>query len=285
MTRLRRMMAEEMQIRNLAERTQEIYVDCVARFALYFGRSPDQLGPEQVHEYFRYLTQDAGLGDSSRINMACALRFLYFKTLKVDWSIEHIPLAKGDKKLPVVLSCAEVERFLAAVISLRHRAMLMTIYSAGLRVSELTHLQVKDIDRERKVIHVRHGKGAKDRYTLLSRKLIPVLDAYIGAARPTYWLFPGRKAGHPISSAAVYSACVRASERADLSKHVTPHTLRHCFATHLVEAKEDLRSIQVLLGHQSIRTTARYLRVAPAAQGGLTSPLDMLDLPAMDDES
>jgi site-specific recombinase XerD len=278
-------MVAEMQIRNLADRTQEMYVDSVARFARHFGRSPDELGPEHVHEYFCYLAQDAGMSDTSRVVTASALRFLYFKTLKVDWSIEHIPLAKREQKLPVVLSPAEVEQFLAAVISLKYRAIFMTIYSAGLRVSELTHLQVNDIDRERMVIHVRHGKGSKDRYTLLSRTLIPVLDAYLEAARPTYWVFPSHKAGHPISRGAVYHACVRTSERANLGKHVTPHTLRHCFATHLLEAGEDLRSIQLLLGHRSIRTTAGYLHVAPAALGGLTSPLDLLDLPPMDDAS
>jgi site-specific recombinase XerD len=269
-------MIDEMRIRNLADGTQEIYVNCVARFARHFGRSPDQLGPEHVHEYFRHLALEADVGNSYRIVIACALRFLYFKTLKVDWSIDYIPLAKREKKLPVVLSRAEVERFLAAVTSLRHRAMLMTIYSAGLRVSELTHLQVQDIDRERMVIHVRHGKGAKDRYTILAQGVLPVLDAYIEAARPTEWLFPSRKAGCPITRRAVSKACLAAARRARLDKHVTPHTLRHCFATHLLEAGADLRSIQVLLGHQSIRTTTRYLHVAPAANATLVSPLDLL---------
>ena len=223
MTRLRQIMVEEMQIRNLAERTQEMYVLCVARFARYFGQSPDQLGPEHVHEYFRYLTQDARVADSSRIVTACALRFLYFKTLKVDWSIEHIPLAKRERKLPVVLSRAEVEGFLEAVVSLKHRTMLMTIYSAGLRVSELTHLQVNDIDRERMVIHVRHGKGAKDRYTLLSRTLIPVLDAYLEAARPTYWVFPSHRPATQ-SRAAPSTMPASAHPSAPISASTSHHT-------------------------------------------------------------
>jgi site-specific recombinase XerD len=270
-------MIEEMRIRNLAPGTQEIYVGAVAQFARHFGQSPDQLGPEHVHEYFRFLTHEANVGNGRRITVACALRFLYFKTLKVDWSIEHVPLAKREKKLPVVLSRAEVERFLGAVISLKQRAMLMTIYAAGLRVSELTHLHVQDIDRARMVIHVRRGKGAKARYGLLSPRLLPVLEAYIEAARPTYWLFPGAKTGQPITNNGVHKACVRAANRAGIEKRVTPHTLRHSFATHLLEAGSDLRSIQLLLGHQSIRTTAVYLHVAPAAQPGLISPLDMLD--------
>jgi site-specific recombinase XerD len=277
MTPLRRMMNEEIRIRNHAPGTQEIYAGAVARYAKHFGQSPDQLGPEHVHEYFRFLTEEADVGNGHRITVACALRFLYFKTLKVNWSIEYIPLAKREKKLPVVLSRAEVERFLASVISLKHRAMMMTIYSAGLRVSELTHLQVQDIDRARMVIHVRRGKGAKARYGLLSPRLLPVLAAYIEAARPTYWLFPGSKTGQPITTNGVHKACVRAAKRAGIEKHVTPHTLRHSFATHLLEAGSDLRSIQVLLGHQSIRTTAGYLHVAPAAHAGLVSPLDMLD--------
>ena len=280
MTPLRRMMIEEMRIRNLAPSTQTIYVGCVARYAKHFGQSPDQLGPEHVHEYFRYLTEEADVSNGYRITMASALRFVYHKTLHVEWSVEHIPLAKRETKLPVVLSPKEVRRFFAGILSLKHRAMLMTIYGSGLRVSEVTHLQVRDIDRERKVIHVRHGKGAKDRYTILAQRVLPFLDAYSEAARPTDWLFPGRKAGCPISRAAVYQACLAAARRARLDKHVTPHTLRHCFATHLVEAGTDLRSVQLLLGHRSLRTTAGYLQLAPTAQPGLVSPLDQLGVSA-----
>jgi site-specific recombinase XerD len=180
----------------------------------------------------------------------------------------------------VVLSPAEVEQFLAAVISLKHRAMLMTTYSAGLRVSELTHLKVQDIDRARMVIHVRRGKGARARYGVLSPRLIPVLDAYMAAARPTDWLFPGAKAGQSMTTNGVAQACKRAAKRSGLGKHVTPHTLRHSFATHLLEVGTDLRSIQVLLGHRSIRTTTVYLHVAPAVHAGLLSPLDLLDASA-----
>ncbi len=154
--------------------------------------------------------------------------------------------------------------------------MLMTLYATGLRVSELTHLQVSDIDRERMVIHVRHGKGAKDRYVMLAERLLPVLDAYLAAARPTRWLFPGLRPDCPITTTAVRKVCRRGARKAGLSKHVTPHTLRHSFATHLVEAGTDLRSVQVLLGHRSLRTTAGYLHVAPAAQSGIQSPLDAL---------
>jgi site-specific recombinase XerD len=269
-------MIEEMRIRNLAESTQYLYVHCVARFAKHFGQSPDRLGPEDVREYFRYLTDDVNLSDSHRTSVACALRFLYHKTLRVEWDVERIPLAKRERKLPVVLSPEEVRRFFSGIISLKHQAMFMTIYGSGLRLSELTHLQVHDIDRERKVIHVRHGKGGKDRYTVLGHHLLLVLDAYVEAARPTEWLFPGSKPGHPVSARTVYSACVATAQRAGLEKHVTPHTLRHCFATHLVEAGVDLRSVQLLLGHRSLSTTARYVRLAPTSQPGVVSPLDKL---------
>jgi site-specific recombinase XerD len=275
-------MIEEMRIRNLAEGTQQLYIGCVAQFARYFRRSPAELGPDHIREYFRHVTVDRRLGNGRRIQIACALRFLYFKTLKVDWSIEHIPLAKQEQKLPVVLSPAEIERFFAALISLKHRVMFMTIYSSGLRVSELTHLQVKDIDRQRMAIHVRRGKGAKDRYTLLSPRLVPVLDAYCEAARPTSWLFPGAKPGYPVTSYCVIKACSRAAKRSGLRKHITPHTFRHSFATHLLEAGVDLRSIQMLLGHRSIRTTTGYLHVAPSIHRGVVSPLDMLGSTARD---
>jgi len=279
MTPLRQRMLQELRIRNLAPSTQAIYVDCVARYARHFGRSPDQLGPEHVHEYLRYLTDEAHLGSGARKVYACALRFLYHKTLHVDWPIEHIPLPKEEHKLPVVLSRTEVERLLAAVVSLKYRLMLMLLYATGLRVAELTHLQVGDIDRQRMVIHVRHGKGARDRYVMLAKRLLPVLDDYLQAARPTTWLFPGLRPEQPVSTALVGKVCRQAARDAGLAKHVSPHTLRHSFATHLLEAGADLRSIQVLLGHRSLRTTAGYIHVAPAAQRGIVSPLDNLPGP------
>jgi len=281
MTPLRQRMIEEMRMRNLAPGTQAIYVGCVARFARHFGRSPDELSAENVREYLRYLTEETGAGSGARRVNACALRFLYHKTLKVDWSIDYIPLPREERKLPVVLSQSEVERLLAATVGLKHRAMLMLLYAAGLRVSELTHLEVGDIDRERMVIHVRHGKGARDRYVMLARGLLPVLDAYLAAARPTRWLFPGLKPNFPVTTCLVAKVCRQVAKDAALAKHVTPHTLRHSFATHLLEAGTDLRSIQVLLGHRSLRTTVGYLHVAPAAGRGIASPLDTLTVPTL----
>jgi site-specific recombinase XerD len=269
-------MIQEMRLRNLSPGTQAIYVDCVARYARHFGRSPDQLGAQDVHEYLRYLLEDRHLGSGARRVNACALRFLYHKMLHVDWSIDYIPLPKDERKLPVVLSRAEVERLFAAVVSLKYRLMLMLLYAGGLRVSEMTHLAVGDLDRERMVIHIRHGKGGRDRYVMLAQGLLPVLDAYVRAARPTHWLFPGLKPNCPVTTSLVMKICRQAARDAGLVKHVTPHTLRHSFATHLLEAGTDLRSIQVLLGHRSLRTTVGYIHVAPAAQKGVVSPLDTL---------
>jgi len=276
MTPLRQRMIQEMRLRNMAPGTQTLYVNCVARYARHFGRSPDALGPEHVHEYLRYLLEDRRVGSGTRKVNACALRFLYHRTLRVDWSIDYIPLPKDERKLPVVLSQAEVERLLAAVVGLKHRLMLELLYAAGLRVSELTHLEVSDIDRERMVIHVRHGKGARDRYVMLAQRLLPDLDAYMAAASPVRWLFPGLGPNCPVTTAMVAKVCRRAAHDARLTKRVSPHTLRHSFATHLLEAGTDLRSIQVLLGHRSLRTTTGYLHVAPAAQRGVMSPLDTL---------
>lgn len=279
MTPLRRRMLEEMRIRNLAPTTQQVYVSCVARFAQHFGRSPDQLGPEDVREFLRYLTDEVGASCAFRTLNACALRFLYHKTLKVDWSVDHIPLPRRPRKLPVVLSPAEVQRFLAAIVGLKQRAMVMTLYGAGLRVSELIHLKPEDIDRERKLIRVRQGKGGADRYVPLSERLQMVLDTYLRASRPSEWLFAGGRSGRPLTSSGVHKLCVRAAARAGLTKGVSPHTLRHCFATHLMEAGVDLRTIQVLLGHRSLRTTTVYLHIAPTRLARIVSPLDLLDTP------
>lgn len=278
MTPLRRRMLEEMRIRNLAPSTQQVYVRAVARFARHFGRSPEELGPEHVREYMRYLCDQTDVGSNARRVYVCALRFLYHKTLRVDWPIDHIPLPKEEHRLPVVLSKGEIERLLDAVVSLKHRTMLMLLYGSGLRVSELANLQVGDIDFERELLHIRCSKGSRDRYALLSERLQPVLNDYLDAAQPTTWLFPGHRPGRPITSQAIYKICRSSGEQAGLGKRITPHTLRHSFATHLLEAGADLRNIQVLLGHSSLRTTTRYLHVAPTVNSAIRSPLDVRGL-------
>jgi integrase/recombinase XerD len=280
MTPLRRRMIEDMRLRNFAPGTVDVYVNCVARFARHFGRSPELLGPDDVRAYLLHLIDRRRSSWSYYNQHLQALRFLYNVTLGRDWVLKHLVCPKRPKQLPVVLSGEELVRFFAAIDGLKHRALLMTAYAAGLRVSEVASLRVEDIDSRRMVIRVRQGKGSKDRYVMLSPKLLELLRAYWKAARPRVWLFPGADADRPITTSAVRKACQRTREAAGLGKHVSVHTLRHSFATHLLEAGTDLRTIQVLLGHHSPRTTAVYTHVSPAAVRTTISPLDRLDLEA-----
>lgn len=202
--------------------------------------------------------------------------FFYHHILHRDWMIEHIPYPRQEEKLPIVLSLAEVAAVFEATPNLKHRTILMTIYAGGLRVAEVTHLLVSDIDSQGQVIRVRQGKGRKDRLVMLSPRLLEMLRIYWKGCRPRIWLFPGESLGHPISSETVRRVCRQAGEAAHLSKPISPHTLRHCFATHLLEDEIDLRRIQVLLGHRNLKTTARYLHVSNLAVRTTVSPLERL---------
>lgn len=277
MTPLRQRMIEDMRIRGFAESTQKIYVDCVAKFARFYGESPANLGREEIRRFQYYLATQTDTSRSHQRQVACALRFLYHTTLRKNWPIGQIPCPRERKKLPTVLSREEVRRFFEAVESVKYRVVFMIAYSAGLRVSEITHLQVHDIDRERMVIHVRRGKGAKERFAILSPSLLGPLDAYMSAARPALWLFPGKDRRRPLTRSAVHYACARITKRAGLKKRVSPHTLRHCFATHLLESGEDLRTIQRLHGHDSLGSTSIYLHLSPDSQRRVVSPLDSLE--------
>jgi site-specific recombinase XerD len=270
-------MLDDMQVRNFAARTIKSYIDQVAQFARYFGRSPEQLGPEEIRRYQVYLVQEKKVAWSTFNQAVCALRFLYRVTLAKDWPITHIPYAKRPKRLPIVLSADEVQRLLACVQFLKARLVLTTAYAAGLRISEATHLKVAHLDSSRMMIRVQQGKGAKDRYVPLSRRLLEELRAYWRLERPADWLFPGcRNRREPIHPGSVQQACQRAAEAAGINKHVTPHTLRHSFATHLLEAGVDLPAIQRLLGHRSVQTTMIYLHVKQTRLQAITSPLDWL---------
>jgi site-specific recombinase XerD len=279
MTPLRRRMIDDMTLRNFTPLTIRVYVLVVARFARYFNSSPEFLGPEDVRRYLLYLVEQRHISLSYYQQTRCALRFFYRVTLGRGDVPESIPPVKKPRVLPVVLSPDEVARFFAAIRNVKHRAILMTAYAAGLRVSEVIQLRVADIDSQRMVIRVRNGKGQKDRYVMLSPRLLKVLRAYWKAVRPRDILFPGAVPDRPISTGSVRHACQRARQAAGLAKNVTVHTLRHSFATHLLEAGTDLRTIQVLLGHRSFSTTARYVHVATASLASVTSPLDRLDLP------
>jgi integrase/recombinase XerD len=277
MTPLRQRMLDDMQVRNFSPHTQRIYLDRVAKFAQYFGKSPDQLGPEEIRAYQVYLVQEKKVGFSLFVQTVCALRFLYQVTLQRDWDVTYcIPFPRTERKLPVILSPTEVARFLDAVPNFKYRVLLTTAYSAGLRISEVCHLRLSDIDSARMLIRVRQGKGKKDRFVMLSDRLLLLLRQYWQQYRPTDWLFPGSVPGRPITPHMIQDTCKRAACAAGLSKQVTVRSLRHSFATHLLEAGADLRTIQMLLGHRFLETTARYTHVSTARLASTISPLDRL---------
>lgn len=273
---LRRRMIEDMSIRNLSPATQRCYLHAVSKFSRYFGRSPDKLGLEDVRAFQVHLVS-RGISWGALNQTVCALRFLYGITLGRDEIPVRIAYAREPRKLPVVLSTNEVVRFLEAVPGLKARAALTIAYAAGLRVSEVVNLKVGDIDSDRMVIRVVHGKGGKDRYVMLSHQLLQILRAYWRRARPQDWLFPRDGRNRPISNSVLYDACHLAREEAGIGKRVTPHSLRHSFATHLLESGTDLRVIQVLLGHNSLTSTAIYTRVSTRLIRQTQSPLDQLN--------
>jgi site-specific recombinase XerD len=276
MTPLRQRMLEDMGIRNLADNTQAAYVQQIIAYAKHFKRPPEELGPEDIRAYQVYLTQTRNLSPSSLSVATGALRFLYKVTLKRNWAVEEIPMPKRPFKLPVILSPEEVVHFLNSIDNIKHRVILMSAYAAGLRISEATHLRITDIDSQRMMLRVDQGKGRKDRYVMLSPRLLEELRAYWKAVRPTLWLFPGDVPGQPITRDAVGQACRKAHRASGIQKPITPHSLRHAFASHLLESGADVRKIQLLLGHRSLATTSRYLKVATSTVCATTSPFDLL---------
>ena len=274
---LRRRMIEDMTVRNLSPATQRSYISAVSKFSRYFGRSPDKLEIEDVRAFQVHLVS-TGISWPGLNQIVCALRFFYGVTLGAADIPERIPHAREPLKLPVVLSADEVVRFLESVSSLKSRAALTTAYAAGLRASEVAGLRVADIDSARGVIIVRHGKGGKDRNVMLSPQLLGILRTYWRLARPKTFLFPGRDEEHSIDQTVLHAACRSAVKAAGLTKRVTLHTLRHSFATHLLENGTDIRIIQVLLGHNNLSSTARYAQVATHTIRATQSPFDRLTL-------
>jgi integrase/recombinase XerD len=280
MTPLRQRMLEDMRVRNFSPHTQSTYVLQVSLFARYFGKPPDQLGPEEIRSYQVHLTDERKLATGSILIAVAALRFLYKVTLHKDWSVEDIiPAPKKPQKLPIVLSPEEVRRFLSCVASPKHRTILTTCYAAGLRISEAVRLKPTEIDSQRMVIRVEQGKGQKDRYVMLSPRLLEILRDWWRLEKPKPWLFPGHIPGRPITRNAVEDACQEARQASGISKPITPHSMRHAFAVHLLEQGTDVRRIQLLLGHRSLATTARYLRIATNKVCSTTSPFDLLPQP------
>jgi len=276
MTPLRQRMLEDMTIRNFAENTQSAYLQQIIAYARYFHRPPEELGPEEVRTYQVYLTQTRKLSPGSVSVATGALRFLYKVTLKRPWAWEEIPMPKRPFKLPVVLSPEEVMHFLESIHNIKHRAILTVAYAAGLRISEATHLKVTDIDSQRMMLRVDQGKGKKDRYVMLSPRLLEELRAYWKVVHPKLWLFPGELSSQPITRSALSQACQKAHRASGIKKPISPHSLRHAFATHLLELGTDLRTIQLLLGHRSLATTSRYLKVATTTVCATSSPFDLL---------
>ena len=280
MTPLRQRMIEDMRIRNLSSNTQDSYLQQVSQFARHFGKSPAELCPDDIRAYQVYLTTERKLAPGSILIAVSALRFLYKVTLKTDWALgDVIPTCKKPQTLPTILSPEEVLQFLECVQSIKHRTILTTCYAAGLRISEAVRLKLTAIDSQRMVIRVDQGKGQKDRYVMLSPKLLDTLRSYWRAARPKEWLFPGDCPGQPITRDAVGQACEKARRRSGIAKPITPHSLRHAFSVHLLESGTDVRTIQLLLGHRSLSTTARYLRIATSKVCSTSSPLDLLPRP------
>jgi site-specific recombinase XerD len=273
-------MIDDMRVRNLAPLTQSCYLQQVSLFARYFHKSPEELGPEEIRSYQVYLTNERKLAPVSIGTAVAALRFLYKISLKREWPFEEvIPAPQKPQKLPVVLSPEEVLHFLDSVGSLKHRTILTTCYAAGLRISEAVRLKPNDLDSQRMVIHVEQGKGQKDRYVMLSPRLLEILRNYWRAVRPKQWLFEGYVPGRSITRDAVHRACKQAREVSGIGKPISPHSMRHAFAVHLLESGTDVRTIQLLLGHRSLATTARYLRIATSKVCSTSSPLDLLPFP------
>ena len=278
MTQLRQRMLEELQRRNYATGTIRLYLLHVAAFAQHFHRSPDQLGAEEIRRYQLFLIQEKKLAWSSYNQIVCALRFFYAKTLKRAFLLEDIPFPRHEQRLPLILSQEEVARILTAPVHLKSRALLMTIYAAGLRRSEVARLRVTDIDSARMTITVHQGKGHKDRVVMWSPVLLETLREYWRCHKPKEWLFPGRNPDQPISGNDIFMVFRHAVRLAGISKKVCPHSLRPSFATHLLESGTDLRTIQILLGHRSLKTTSRYLHVSQQQVRATASPLDSLHL-------
>lgn len=278
MTLLRERMAEDLRIRNYSPRTVACYVMMMERFTKEFGKPPGQLGPAEIRTFqVRMIEKKVSW---SQFNQAvCAMRFFFRVTLPRDFAVEHIPFAKTRKKLPTVLSVDEVRRLLSAPTYIKHRAVLSLIYATGARLNEATHLRVGDIDGKRMTVHIRCGKGGKPRMVPMSPALRDLLRAYWIEEHPRDFLFPGEHPDRPLHESSVQHACTKARVSARIDKPMSVHTLRHSYATHLLELGVDLRTIQKLLGHSSLSTTAIYVHVTGRLLDAANKAVDLLAIP------
>jgi len=270
-------MEADLRLRNLRPSTQANYLRYVQNFVAYYRRSPEEMGWEEVRGFLLHLRDEKHLSPSTQKVCAAALKFLYTVTLNRPEAVKSFCIPKVPQKLPEVLSGSEVEALLGAVQSIKYRALIMTTYGAGLRIGEACRLHVEDVESKRMLLRVREGKGGHERYVMLSERLLAVLREYWRQSRPKGpYLFPGSRSGKPLSPESVRRVLRKAVKQCGFTKPVTPHTLRHCFATHLLESDTDIRTIQVLLGHRSIATTTRYTQVSSRHISRTTSPLDVL---------
>jgi site-specific recombinase XerD len=280
-------MLEELQRRNYSQRTVRSYIHAGEDLARYFHRSPQRLGPDHIRQYQAYLFRQRKLSPGTIEGRTAALRFLFVKTLRRPYLPSHIPFPKRQRRLPTILDQQEVARLIDAASNLMHHTMLMVLYATGLRRAELSHLTVSDIDSKRMVIHVRQGKGGRDRDVLLTPKLLETLREYWHWMKPKTYLFPGTvkgwRADVPITQKIVWQAVNEATKRAGITKHVSPPTLRHCFATHMLEAGADLRTIQVFLGHAKLAHTTIYLHLSRRHLQAIPSPLEALEVSSPDE--
>jgi site-specific recombinase XerD len=273
-------MLEDFEVRGFSDRTRETYLAIVKQFVRYFMKPPDQITLEDIRKYQLYLKEEKKYATNTFNLHVSALKFLYNVTLKKHWYIERIPYSKRSKPLPVVLSREEILRMYKTIEYIKHKALFLMLYSTGMRCSELIHVKVGDIDSKRMVVRVENGKGQKDRYVMLSKTLLTCLRLYWASQFPRLktWLFPGYNLDEPMVRETPKKIIIAAAQKAGITKHVTTHTLRHTFATHLLEAGVDIRRIQFLLGHRSLRTTGKYLHVSQAYLETTKNPLDTLEL-------
>ena len=280
MTHLRQLMLDELERRNYSPNTIRSYLHAVEEFARHFGRSPEQLGPDHVRQYQVHLFRDRKLSARTIAGQTAALRFLFVKTLRRPYLPDALPFPKQSRRLPTVLSREEVARLIDASGNLMHRAMVMTLYATGVRRAELCSLKVADIDSERMVLHIHEGKGGRDRDVPLSPKLLATLREYWRWMKPKTYLFPGMennwRADVPVTTKVAWIAVTEAAKAAGINRRVSPHTLRHSYATHLLEAGADLRTIQVLLGHAKLADTTVYLHLSRRHLRAVPSPIESL---------
>lgn len=276
---LRDRMMRDMQLRRFSPRTQDAYVRSVERLARYYHKSPDKIDEEMVRDYLYHLMTEKGLSWSSLNVASSGIRFFYAVTLGRLGFTAAIPPRRTPRRLPEILSKEELERLFTGVTNVKHRALMMTAYAGGLRLAEVISLRVTDIDSDRMMIRAAKGKREKDRYTILSHRLLEELRFYWRVDRPSPWLFPAQRSDQPLSRGAAHKAFTKAKERVGITKAGGMHMLRHAFATHLLEAGVDLRTIQILMGHTSIGTTVKYIQLTRKTIDATKSPLDLLDIP------